>query len=364
MPGTCRQDRISTCGWRPIACCWALLFQERNDPGTGPAFVAARKALSEVPQAEVDVDRVQQLLAILDFHESRLLAAAGKDSEALDQLLRATRTLNRLADQRPDVALLRSELASCYFSSATILDGIGQMGDAREVRALAAEELLRLLQADPGNLDLRLDLAGCYGAMAEAATLSGDVVSAESTSKSAVKLLEELMRQRPDSADVRSRLAAQRWLMAGILRDRGEQEEAMKLIEEGILLVERLSVGSAADPVARYRLALLLWQKGRMIGVDDKRLGEEIELESRAAEMLRKLKDSDYGLVRSEQIQQSLGYLLGDLGHAAERAEKKELAQSVFAEAVAVWAELNRERPQNQEYEEGLAWSRRRLEKL
>lgn len=341
----------------------ALLLQERNDPATEAAFVAARAALSAVPQAEVDVDRVQKLLAVLDFHESRLLAAAGRDSEALEQLLRATRTLDRLADLRPDMAVLRSELAACFFASATILDGIGQMGDAREARAQASEELLRLLKEDPGNLELRLDLAGCYGAMAEAAVLSGDLSSAESTSKSAVKLLEELMRQWPDRADVRSRLAAQRWLMAGILRDRGERDEALGLIEDGILLVERLAVGESADPTARYRLAMLLWQKGRMRGADGE-LEVEIELQSRGAEMMRKLVTTDDDFVRAEQVRRSLGYLLGDLGHAAQRAGKLKRAEEIFTEAVAVWAELKRERPQNEEYEEGLAWSRQRLDEL
>lgn len=341
----------------------ALLFQERNDPSAEAAFESARKALQAVPQAEVDVDRVQQLIAVLDFHESRLLAAAGKDALALERLLGATRSLNRLADQRPDVAVLRSELASCYFSSATILDGIGQMGDAREVRLLASEELLRLLKQDPGNLELRLDLAGCYGAMAEAALLSGDVASAESTSKSAVKLLEELMRQWPDRAEVRSRLAAQRWLIAGILRDRGEPEEALKMIEEGILLVERIAVGESADPTAKYRLAMLLWQKGRMSGADGKR-DEEIELQTRGAELMRKLVSSDADFVRAEQVRRSLGYLLGDLGHAAQRAEKKDLAESVYREAVEVWAQLNRERPQNEEYKEGMDWSQQRLNEL
>jgi hypothetical protein len=341
----------------------ALLLQEENDAGAGAAFATARKALQAVPQADVDVDRVQQLLAVLDFHESRLLAAAGKDGEALEKLHGATKVLKGLADQRPDAVVLRSELVSCYFSSATILDGIGQMGDAREVRALASEELLAMLQKDPGNLDLRLDLAGCYGAMAEAAILSGDVANAESTSKAAVKLLEELVRQRPDSAEVRSRLAAQRGLVAGILRDRGEPEEALKLIEEGILLVEGVSVGESADPIAKYRLALLLWQKGRMSGVGGQR-EEEIDLETRGAELLRKLVNSDYGLVRAEQIRRSLGYLLGDLGHAAQLAGKQEMAESIFGEAVGVWAQLNRERPHNEEYEEGLAWSQQRLNEL
>ncbi len=341
----------------------ALSFQERNDPSALDAFESARKALQALPQVDVDGDRVQQLLAVLDFHESRLLAAAGNDALALERLLGATRSLNRLADRRPDVAVLRSELAACYFSSATILDGIGQMGDAREVRTLASEELLRLLKQDPGNLELRLDLAGCYGAMAEAALLSGDVASAEATSKSAVKLLEELMRQWPDRAEVRSRLAAQRWLMAGILRDRGEPEQALKLIEEGILLVERIAVGESADPTAKYRLAMLLWQKGRMSGADGKR-EDEIELQTRGADLMRKLASSDDDFVRAEQVRRSLGYLLGDLGHAAQRAEKKEMAESIYREAVAVWAQLNRERPQNEEYKEGMEWSQQRLNEL
>jgi hypothetical protein len=199
--------------------------------------------------------------------------------------------------------------------------------------------------------------------MAEAAILSGDVAGAEATSKSAAKLLEELRRQWPDRVEVRSRLAAQHWLMARILRDRGRQEEAMGLIEEGILLVERIAVGESADPIARYRLALLLWEKGLMCGTDG-RLEEEIELHTRGAELMRRMVTTDDDFVRVEQVRRSLGYLLGDLGHAAQRAEKKELAEAVFAEAVSVWDGLSRERPQNEEYEEGLAWCRQRLDEL
>ena len=341
----------------------ALLLQERNDSGSVAAFETARKALEAVPQAEVDADRVQELLAVLGYRESRQLAQEGKDAEAFEKLQLATEILNRLAIQRPDAAVLRSELAECYLSSATILDGIGQMGDARDVRSRAADELLGQLKKDPGNLDLRQELAGCYGAMAEAAVLSGDVASTESMSKAAVKLLEELMGQRPDSPEVRSCLAAQRAIMAGVLRDRGDTAGAARMIEDGILLVEGIAVGESADPVAKYRLALLLWQKGRQQGAEGKLPGE-IALETRSADILRKLVISDYGLVRSEQIRRSLGYVLGDLGHVAQRAENHELAQAAFGEAVSVWSILNRERPQNEEYEEGLAWSQQRLKEL
>lgn len=341
----------------------ALLLQKRNDPGASVAFETARKSLEAVPQAEVDSDRVQELLAVLGYHESRLLAAEGKDALAYDTLRQSTEILNRLVAQRPDSVVLRSELAECFLSSATILDGFGEMGTAREVRARASDELVKLLQKDPGNLDLRMDLAGCYGAMAEAALLAGDTGTTESMSKAATKLLEEVMSQRPENAEARSCLAAQHSTMAGLMRDRGDAAGAAKLVDEGILLVEAITVGESADPMAKYRLALLLWQKGRQQGADDK-LGEEISLESRSADLLRKLGTSDYGLVRSEQIRRSLGYLLGDLGHAAQRSRNHELAAAAFGEAVNVWSLLSRERPQNEEYEEGLAWSQKRLKEL
>lgn len=337
-----------------------LLLQDRNDPDAGVAFQVARKALMAIPQAEVDADRVQELIAILDFHESRLLAAAGKDDAAAEGLIRATEVLKRLSVQRPDATILQSELASCFLSSATILDGMGLMGDARDTRAKASEILLAMLEKNPGDYDVRLNLADCYGAIAEANMLAGDMAGTEAMSKNAVKLLEEVKSRRPEDPDVRALLAAQRWLMARILRDRGNATEALRLTDDGILLIEGIAVNESADPVAKYRLALLFWQKGLLLTSADKQ-EQAIDFESQSAAILRKLVGSDYGLVRSEQIRRSLGYVLGDLGHAARLAKKPELAQAAFGEAVAVWTILNRERPQNEEYEECLARVQERL---
>ncbi|MCH7225250.1 hypothetical protein [Haloferula sp. A504] len=338
----------------------ALLMQERNDADAGRAFAEARAELEALPQSEIDGDRVAYLLATLDLHESMLLADGGEEGRALEQLHRATESLNMLADSRPDAAILRSELVDCYLSSADILDGMGEMGDARSLRKLAADALLEMIKEHPENIGLRLDLAGCYGAIAESAILAGDVSNAEAMSKGAVKLLTEILPQRPDSAVARSRLAAQRGLMAGILRDRGESEEAMALYEEGLRLLEDLAVGEDGDPMARYRYALLTWEKGRMLGFSGDREGE-IVAEERAVTMLEGLLDTPYGIARGEQIRRSLGYVLGDLGHAAQIAEKEELSASAFTRAVKVWEGLSRERPGSDEYEEALAWNRQRL---
>ena len=339
----------------------ALLLQERNDPKTSEAFLAARKSLEQVPQSEVDGDRMAYLLATLDLNESRHLAMVGNEEDALAMLHRATENLNKLADTRPDVAVLRSELVACYLSSAGILDGMGEMGDARALRKMAAGELLEMIEERPKDLNLRLELAGCYGAIAETALIAGDVSEAEKMSNGAVKLLTDILPQRPDSAIARSRLAAQRGLMAGILRDRGEGEEALELYDEGLRLLEGLTVGENADPVARYRYALLTWEKGRMQGFSGDRTAE-IAGEQKAVEILNELLETPYGVARAEQIRRSLGYLLGDLGHAAQLAGQDELSSSAFTEAVKTWENLSRERPGSEEYEEALAWNRQRLD--
>jgi eukaryotic-like serine/threonine-protein kinase len=340
----------------------ALLRQSQADPATEVAFANARKAFAILPRSDVDAERMDQLLAILDFHEAKLLASKGQDTKALEQLMRATQTLNRIADQRPDAVILRSELAACYLSSATILEGIGSLGDAREVRTLATEELTKLLKLRPKDHTLRLDLAGCYGAMAEAAVLSGDITGGEALSREAMKLLDALLIEQPDHAEAVARKAAQLGLRAGIQRDRGLAAEAMKDFDEGIRMLEAIRASKRDNSMVSYRLALLWWQKGRMIGMAGNR-AEEINLIGKAQDLLGKLEsDLSASGPRPEQIQRSSAYLLGDLGHALQLASRKEDSARAFKDAVGLWESLLRSRPQNEEYTEGLTWCRQRLE--
>lgn len=342
----------------------ALLRQSIADPETAAAFVDARKALEAVPQPDVDKDRLNQLLAILDFHEAKLLALEGNDTKALEQLMRATQTLNRIADQRPDVAILRSELAACYLSSATILEGMGSLGDAREVRSLAAVQLTKLLKEKPEDWALRLDLAGCYGAMAESAILSGDVTGAESLSKQATTLLDQILAAQPNNAGAVVRKAAQLGLMAGIHRDRGEAAEAMKEYDIGIRMLEAARASSPENSTVAYRLAVLWWQKGRMIGISGNH-EDEISLIRKGRELLTTLEaDNSSDGPRPEQLQSTGAYLLGDLGHALQLDNQKEEAVKTFTDAVILWEGLVASRPRSEEYSEGLAWCRRRLADL
>lgn len=340
----------------------ALLKQVDGDPEVEKAFVVARTALADVPQAEVDSQRLQQLVAIMDFHEAKLLAANGEDGKALQQLMGATKKLNELADARPDAAVLRSELAACYLSSATILEGMGKLGDAREVRALAAEELIALLRIHPEDIQVRLELAGCYGAMAEASVLAGDVGAADAASAEAMKLLDAILKERPDSTVAATRKAAQLGLQAGLLRDQGKQEEAMKAFQDGINLLERQR--PRGDVMVDYRLALLWWQKGRMLGFAGEK-DRELSFLAKSRDLLRELESiAERKVLSDEDLLRSSAYLLGDYAHALELAKKTDKAKELYGEAVMVWERLLKSRPQSEEYREGLEWIRQRAKEI
>ena len=312
----------------------ALLRQADRDAEAGPSFVVARQALGAVSRTEVDAERLDQLLAILDFNEAKLLAARGDDAKALEQLMRATQTLNRIADQRPDAAILRS---------------------------LATVELAKLLKEKPGDFQLRLDLAGCYAAMAESTVLSGDIAGAEQLSTEAMKLLDLLVVEQPDNAEAVSRKASQLGLRAGIQRDRGFSAEAMTDYDEGIRMLEGIHASAPGNAMVSYRLALLWWQKGRMLGMAG-RLDEEIALIRKARDLLGKLEAGRSAAApRPEQLQSSGAYLLGDLGHALQLANRKDDAVHAFSDAVGMWESLLASRPKSEEYSEALAWCRQRL---
>lgn len=342
----------------------ALLRQANAEPQTTEAFASARETFAAVPRDQVDANSMDRMLAVLDFHEAKLLAARGDETKALEQLMRATQTLNRVSTQRPDSAILRSELAACHLSSATILDDMGNPGDATDVRKLASAELRKLVDKNPDDPAPRLELAGCYGAMAEAASLSGDDADAESLSTKAIKLLDELLARQPDNPDAVSRKAAQLGLRAGMLRDRGQAAEAMKNYDEGIRMLEAIRASSPGDATASYQLALLWWQKGRMAGASGGR-DEEIALLGRARDLLGSMEASKPVAGPSPtQLRRSAAYLAGDLGHALQLANRKGDALRAFTNAVSLWETLVKSRPQSEEYQEGLAWSRRRLADL
>lgn len=342
----------------------ALQLQENGDVKMMEAFAFARQALNGLPKAELDGDRVDQLIAVLDFQEAKVFATRGEEAKALEQSMRATQALNRLSERRPGVVLLRSAMAESYLSAAAILEGMGSFGDAQEVRIQATGLLVKLVEQNPRDIELRLELAGCYGAIAQAALKTGDAASAELQNSRAIALLEAVLQEQPQHQAAMLQLGIEMGTKAALRRDRGQTEEAAKLLDEGIRLLDAARTIDGSK-VAAFRIALLQWQKGGMLGTSDESRNQALGCLLQARDALKALESSgDSPGVTPEQIRRSLAYLLGDLGNAQLIAQKSDEAKRTFIEAVAMWERLTTARPKNPEYEEGLAWCKKRLEEL
>jgi tetratricopeptide (TPR) repeat protein len=342
----------------------ALRLQEKGDAKTMEAFALARHALGGLPMAEVERDRVDQLVAVLDFQEAKLLAARGEEAKALEQSMRATQALNRLAERRPGVALLRSAMADSYLSAAAILEGMGSFGDAQEVRIQATGLLVKLVEQNPRDIGLRLELAGCYGAIAQVALKAGDAASAELQNSRAMALLEAVLQESPGHQEATLQLGIEMGTKAALLRDRGQTDEAKKVLDEGIQLLEIVRAADGSN-VAAFRIALLQWQKGGMLGASEESRNQALGYLLQARDALKTLESSgDSPGVTPEQIRRSLAYLFGDLANAQLIAKRTDDAKRTFVEAIAMWERLVSARPKYPEYEEGLAWCKKRLEEL
>ncbi|MDX1679430.1 MAG: hypothetical protein R3242_01755 [Akkermansiaceae bacterium] len=328
------------------------------------SFERARALLSELDAAEVGRDRLDQLHAVLDYREAKLLAQQGDEVKALGQLMRATETLNRIASQRPDVALLHSALADCYLSSASILEGIGNPGDAREARLLAVGELLALRKANPQDLDVQDELAACYSAMAEASFLSGDLEGTSQRVEQALDLLKGYLAKRPHDDDALVRKAALLALRGGILRDRGKGDGSIAHYNEAQSILEDVLKRQPEHPMASYRLALVWWQKGRMLGINGNSAAEMAFL-VKASNLLEQIeKRGDEAGPGPEQLKRSRAYLQGDIGHACELAGKSRQSEASLKRAIILWQELSEMRPRSEEYQQALEWCRERVERM
>jgi tetratricopeptide (TPR) repeat protein len=341
----------------------AFVLQEQSKPHAAAAFAKAREALKAVPRDDVDAARLDFLIALLDLQEALLHAARGDDTRALEQIMRAIQWLNRAANERPDAALLRSQLAATHLSAASIFDSIGKPGDAIEVRMRALSQLRESSIKSPDDPLFIRQIAAAHGALAEAAMLAGDIGAAEIHCSEAERTLSSLKDRNPADIEITMLKATLTGLRGGLLRDQGQFGSAMLSYNNAIGMLENIQSG-AANPMIEYRLALLWWQKGRLMG-DNGRRDEEVGMLVSARDMLANLDREDaVAGPPPEQVQRAAAYLAGDLGHALQIAGRNKDAAKAFNSSVSLWEKLAALRPERAEYQEGLIWSHQRRQDL
>jgi eukaryotic-like serine/threonine-protein kinase len=347
----------------------AMLQQSQGEKQASASYLMARKALDEVPQEKVNRDHLTLLKAMLNYREAQNHSAAGEYAKALDQLRAATRQFHELITARPDVARLRSELSECFLASANVLESMNDFGNAREVRALAVIEINKLIKSHPNDIAVQLTLCETYTAMAHAALIAGDSLSVDQLSENAITILKKVLSQEPQNFIAATKLAAQHYFRATLHEDIGDAAKAISSVDDGLKLLEFAEMAEVSpdaqntDALPRYYRALLLWQKGRLLGGNSR--VQESALQNEALEILRNLKtNQQHPQLRSEHILMNLAQLLSDMAHVSHIDQKKDSAKEFFLAAAKEWETLAKLQPDNIDYRNAADWCRERIKEL
>jgi tetratricopeptide (TPR) repeat protein len=346
-----------------------MLQQSQGEAVASATYVIARKALDEVPQEKINRDHLTLLKAMLNYREAQNFSVAGEYAKALDQLRGATRQFHELITARPDVTRLRSELSECFLASANVLESMNDFGNAREVRALAVIEINKLIKSHPRDISLQLTLCETYTALAHAALIAGDSLSVDQLSKNAITLLKNVLAQEPKNVVAATKLAAQHYFRATLFEDMGEAANAIDSVDNGLKLLEfaeksEVSAdGQHADALPRYYKALLLWQKGRLVG--GKSRAQERTLQNEALVILRHLQtNQQHPQLRREHILMNLAQLLSDMAHVSHIDKNKKTAKELFLAAAKEWEKLVELQPENPDYRGAADWCNERIKEL
>lgn len=341
----------------------AMLQQLNGRAESSQTFQDVRKALAAIPPQRDLLDRTKLLRAILNYKEAQNFSASGDHAKALEQLHAATSQFNDLTKAHPDSAYLRKELSECFLASANVLENMNDLGNAREVRNLAVAELSKIVAKHPQDPSFQLKLCETYTTLAHAAFLAGDISSLEQHNKDAQEILNRILAKDPRNQSAATKLAAHTYFRSSLKQDTGDAAAALTLCNEGIKLLDFTLSEKIQDPLPHYYRALLLWQKGRLLGVNSR--DQEIALEKEAQAILVGMKNNGLNPhLRKEHILMNLAQLLSDIAHAYHRSQQPNVAKEHFLAAEKEWLMLAEIHPENLDYRGQVLWCRERLKEL
>jgi len=323
-------------------------------------LTAAREALERL---EADSAEHHRLQAAMQIAQARVLRDAGKDGQAMELYRSSFAAMRKLCEEQPNLVKLRLWRARGYSEAALAAEGFGVLDAASLLRHQSAMELIELLEREPERAEIKLELAAAFSAMAEGDLLSGRLDRARTLAKKAQALLKEL----PADGLSLSELLVQKSIPCSILAycdgEVGDMASSGKRINEGLAYLKKALKEDDRSAIARYRMGVMTWQKASQHGLSGNR-GEEISVGLGAREMISSLLADGCEYPSPRQLQRSLAYLNGDLGHAALMAGKQEEAVDYFRSSLGQWTLLSGREGGNSEFLEGQEWARDRLREL
>lgn len=238
-------------------------------------------------------------------------------------------------------------------SVSTLIESVQEMGQL-------------VMGSSPRNQDQALELAEAYTELAEIVGKHFSSEDAKEAHNQAVPVLLELNRLHPDWAEVKYLLARNYGAVSSLERDAGKTSEALKKKQDAIELLNEVLADNKGNARYAFQLAKLKGEYAEMIA-DLGRSKDAIPIVRQAVESLESLlgQGSPPQMTperRSWEVQ--LAQLYGVLGHTSESANQRELARTSFKTAAAQWEKLAALDAASEEIQQGLNWTKNRLQKL
>lgn len=352
----------STHGYRVARARMIILLQalDQNDKAlTDQVLPHARKAVHELKNA--DATEISRINAVMQIIDGRLVQATDP-AKALEHFELAIKDLQGVSTALPENMPVRSDLARYHLHSAALANSLNRFDDATRLRGEAAKHLKWLLEKKPDHRYAKIRLAEIEVMAAEADMRAGNDSAGAKKLTAAEALLKGVPSgdTAPDGASMQ--IATTKGLRAVLLRDAGRTTDAAKNLDEAIVMTRKIveTHPQASEPL--YRLAGFIWQRAGLSG-DAGDTDNELKLGIEAAELMERLLKQGAGK-RDTELRRSLAYLYGDLGHTAASKSRQKEAASHFQRAVGMWQSLIEKHGKEEEYAEGLSWSKQRYRQV
>ncbi len=197
--------------------------------------------------------------------QGAMLAAAGKETEALDAYLAAVAVDQRLVVLDSKNATIRNELAIQLGNAGSAMIRLGNPAGALEQFRQALVIYESLVAADPNDASIRRNAAVGYRNIATALGKTGDRAGALANFPKALQIFAELVAKDPTNADLRRQWALVYLHLSRFQSDDNQLKDAIASASEGVTIEERLVVDAPTNVSARTTLAQLYEQVGKTL---------------------------------------------------------------------------------------------------
>lgn len=342
-----------------------MLGSEDPDEDVTPSELAETEtALASLPEGTPSTRRLKSALKVA---EARMLLRNGDSTAALENYRAAFADMTKLCEEQPSLAALRLWRARGYTSAAQAAQGAGEVDAASLLREKAAVELVEILRVQPHNPEVQVETSKALGAIAEAALEDGEIEHAEDLATKSLELLETAVANPVEREGALIQLATQKSVLAACRAGTGYGKNALRLIQEGVAHIEEALKRTPEEPVAKYRLAILMWQESGLRGTDgyhSEALKVGMEAHDILTKLRRELKDIPTAHPPIREIDRSMAYLTTHLGSTAQMARRNADAKRFLIESVDTWRALETSEGMRDEFSLGIKWAEMCLTEL